>query len=110
MPPHPGQGGGIFDSSGELSLKDVVLKDDAATGSAGTAQRPNGGSAQGGGLYFSGDRLTISNSTFTGDAVTGGAGAVATVSGGNAPRAAQRRRVSLRQRPSCPPPARYFHE
>jgi len=81
--PHPGQGGGIFDSSGELSLTDVVLKDDAATGSAGTAQSPNGGSAQGGGLYFSGDRLTISNSTFTGDTATGGAGAVATVSGGN---------------------------
>ena len=80
--PHPGQGGGIFDSSGELSLTDVVLKNDAATGSAGTAQSPNGGSAQGGGLYFSGDRLTISNSTFTGDTATGGAGAVATVSGG----------------------------
>lgn len=81
--PHPGQGGGIFDSSGELSLTDVVLKNDAATGSAGTAQSPNGGSAQGGGLYFSGDRLTISNSTFTGDTATGGAGAVATVSGGD---------------------------
>ena len=81
--PHPGQGGGIFDSSGELSLTDVVLKNDAATGSAGTAQSPNGGSAQGGGLYFSGNRLTISNSTFTGDTATGGAGAVATVSGGN---------------------------
>jgi hypothetical protein len=80
---HPGQGGGIFDNSGELSLTDVVLKNDAATGSAGTAQSPNGGSAQGGGLYFSGDRLTISNSTFTGDTATGGAGAVATVSGGN---------------------------
>jgi len=81
--PHPGQGGGIFDSSGELSLTDVVLKNDAATGSAGTAQSPNGGSAQGGGLYFSGDRLTISNSTFTGDTATGGVGAVATVSGGH---------------------------
>jgi len=81
--PHPGQGGGIFDSSGELSLTDVVLKDDAATGSAGTAQSPNGGSAQGGGLYFSGDRLTISNSTFTGDTATGGAGAVAAVGGGD---------------------------
>ena len=81
--PHPGQGGGIYDSSGELSLTDVVLKNDAATGSAGTAQSPNGGSAQGGGLYFSGDRLTISNSTFTGDTATGGAGAVATVSGGD---------------------------
>jgi hypothetical protein len=81
--PHPGQGGGIFDSSGELSLTDVVLINCAATGSAGTAQSPNGGSAQGGGLYFSGDRLTISNSTFTGDTATGGAGAVATVSGGN---------------------------
>ena len=80
--PHPGQGGGIFDSSGELSLTDVVLKNDAATGSAGTAQSTNGGSAQGGGLYFSGDRLTISNSTFTGDTATGGAGAVATLSGG----------------------------
>src|SRR5262245_445828 len=38
--PHPSLGGGIYDNSGQLTLTDIVLKNNTAVGSAGTASSP----------------------------------------------------------------------
>src|SRR5262249_25659520 len=49
--PHPGEGGGIFDDSGHLMLRNVELKNDVAAGANG-ALGQNGGDGLGGGIFF----------------------------------------------------------
>ncbi len=68
--PHPGEGGGIFDNSGHLALRDVLLKNDEALGSTrGIGQ--DGTNAGGGGIFFSGKDLMVFDSSFSGDVAQG---------------------------------------
>src|SRR5262249_47322081 len=72
--PNPGEGGGIFDNSGHLSLRDITLTNDQALGSDGATAGANGTDAEGGGLFFAGRNLMIFQSTFSNDLAQGGNG------------------------------------
>jgi CSLREA domain-containing protein len=80
-------GGGIS-NAGTLTLTNVIVSGNSATGGAGgsSATTPgNGGNASGGGIYNNGT-LTLSNSTVASNTSTGGAGGANTGAGspGNA--------------------------
>ncbi len=90
-------GGGILNLNGNLTLDNVVLEQNSATGASGTAGAPsvpfggNGGAGgsgantYGGALYSSGGTLTITNSTIRNNqskAGDGGAGGVGYSAGG----------------------------
>src|SRR5260370_22070141 len=53
--PNGSEGGGIFDSSGRLALRDVIFSNDGALGSTGGAGQ-NGGAAQSGAPPFRGEK------------------------------------------------------
>jgi hypothetical protein len=77
------QGGGLYSTSGALTISGSTLANNRATGGiGGTAHITNscappagpGGNAQGGGLYAAGGLLTFEDSTVAGNTVSGGAG------------------------------------
>jgi hypothetical protein len=81
--PHPGEGGGIYDDTGHLTLRNVVLQKDEALGSdAATGQNATDG--QGGGIFFQGKYLMVFGSTFSGDVAQGGNGGALAANGSTA--------------------------
>ena len=77
-----GQGGGILNLGGSLSLNHVILDNDKAFGSGGGPFNNTGGAGQGGGLYTSGGSVSILNSTLSDDFAYGGTGTFGQITGG----------------------------
>ena len=73
-----GQGGGILNLGGSLSLNHVILDNDTAFGASGKAESNNnmGGAGEGGGLYTSGGSVSILNSAFFHDTAQSGNGGI----------------------------------
>jgi hypothetical protein len=67
-------GGGIFNNGGDVTLDNVVLRDNLALGGSGTFYAARGYSARGGGLYSTGGMLTISHSFLLNNEADGGMG------------------------------------
>jgi hypothetical protein len=66
-------GGGIFNNGGDVTLEDVVLRNNVARGGDGVSGR-DGHIALGGGLYSTGGGLTVSRSILATNQATGGGG------------------------------------
>jgi uncharacterized repeat protein (TIGR02543 family) len=74
-----GNGGGIENANGDLTLISDVFSDDTTSGGAGTPGGSGipggaGGTGSGGALYDTNGDVTIMNSVFSDDVATGGAG------------------------------------
>jgi hypothetical protein len=82
------QGGAIY-SQGNLTLRNTIVENNVAQGSAGTNGQPGatggtGGSAQGGGIYQTGGSVTLGGgTTLNNNQVLGGNGGVGGDFGGN---------------------------
>jgi hypothetical protein len=76
-------GGGIFNNGGDVTLDNVVLRNNVAKGGIGLFARA-GYNARGGGFYLTSGRSTISNSTLDTNQAMGGQGGTGFTVGGYA--------------------------
>ena len=69
-----GDGGGILNSGGRLTLSSVVVKNNEAIGAPGSGPAGNGGAGEGGGIFNAAGSLSLVKTTIASNQAIGGAG------------------------------------